>query len=76
MGDWMASVDDRAYSTWISGIYQNMKSESQFSTFNMLTCTYENMGYNFMYQWVGKQIEMGGGGLHFLEIMNKQWLYV
>lgn len=42
-----------------------MKSESQFSTFNMLTCTYINMVYNFMYQWVaiGKQIERGGGTL-------------
>lgn len=40
-----------------------MKSESQFSTFNMLTCTYINMVYNFMYQWVaiGKQIERWGG---------------
>lgn len=70
----MASVDDRAYSTRISGIYQNMRSESQFSTFNLLKCTYINMVYNFMYQWVGKQIEMGGGGLHLSEIVNKQWL--
>lgn len=51
-----------------------MRSESQFSTFNLLKCTYINMVYNFMYQWVGKQIEMGGGGLHLSEIVNKQWL--